>query len=146
MYILLSNLKWNLEISKRYKRASQRLFVLRKLKRLLHKFELVGVHNNFILSLLEYCAPVFLGLSTENSKKLEKLQRRSHKIVCGPECRCDRFPLLADRRKQLALKCLVDHILHRLYPHHLPSGRRLLFPFCRTSRRLSSFIPSCIAL
>ena len=31
-------------------------------------------------------------------------------------------------------------------PKYVPSGRRLVVPFCRTSLRLSSFIPSCILL
>ena len=146
-----SYLKWNQEISKRCKKASQRLFVLRQLKRLLHKSELVRTHNNFVLSLLEYCAPVFLGISSENSSRLEKIQRRAHNIVCGLKCSCDQFPLLSDWRKHLALKCFMavkqgDHILHRLFPDLLPSGRRLVVPFCRTSLRLSSFIPSCILL
>jgi len=144
-------LKWNLEISKRYKKASQRLFVLRKLKGLLYKSELLRTHNNFVLSLLEYCAPLFLGISSENSSKLERVQRRAHKIICGLECSCDQFPPLSERRKHLALKCFLamqqdDNILNRLFPDFLPSGKRLIVPFCRTSLRLSSFIPSCILL
>ena len=127
------------------------MFIRRKLKRIMLKCELPKVHNSFVLSLLEYCAPIFLSLSSENTTKLEKVQPRSHKIVCGSDCSCDQFPLLADRRKNLALRCFVamereDHVLHRLFPDHLPSGRRLVVPFCRTSRRISSFIPSCILL
>ena len=144
-------MKWNFEISKRCKKASQRLYVIRKLHRFMNKNELIQIHNNIVLSILEYRGPIFFGMSSRNSSAMEKVQRRSHKIICGSSCDCHSFPLLSDRRKTHALKCFLamrddDHILHPLFPRYLPSSKRLAFPFCRSSRRLSSFIPSCILL
>ena len=145
------HLKWHLETEKRCKKASQRLYALRQFKQVIQKTDLVQIHNNLILSVLEYCGPIFLGISEQNSIKLEKVQRRSHRIVCGISCNCDCFPLLQNRRKTQALNCFLSmkdegHILHELFPRHLPSGARLAFPFCRTSLRSSSFIPSCITI
>jgi len=144
-------LKWNIETERRCKKASQRLYILRQLKKITKKSELIQVHNNFVLGILEYCGPIFLGLSMDNSQKLEKVQRRSHKIICGSHCDCGNFRTLLDRRESQALKCFIamreeHHILHYLFPHYLPSGQRLSYPFCRTSRRASSFVPTCIRL
>jgi hypothetical protein len=144
-------LRWEFETERRCKKASQRLYVLRKLKSHVPKYLLFLIHNNFILSVLEYANPIFLSLSEKDSAKLERIQRRSHKIVCGAFCDCDSFPLLSERRTCQALKCFIalmkeHHILHHLLPKRLPSGVRLSFPVCRTTRRLKSFIPSCTAL
>ena len=84
-----------------------------------------------------------------NSSSLEKVQRCAHQIICGSSCSCDSLTPLSERRKTLALKCFLamrdgDHILHHLFPQYLPSDRRLSLPYCRTSRRISSSVPSCI--
>ena len=144
-------IKWNIEISKRCSKASQRLFLLRKMKRIMNRNELVQIFNNYILSILEYCGPVFLGISHTNSTQLEKIQRRSHRIICDPLCDCNLLSELSSRRKSQALKIFLamkdkDHVLNHLFPPYLPSGMRLRLPPCRTARRISSFVPSCTLL
>ena len=146
-----SRLKWNSEIAKRCKKASQRLYVLRQLKPSMTKADLIVLYNGFIRSTLEYCCPILIGLTRLNSNLLEKVQRRAHKIICGSSCPCDSFESLGDRRTNQALKCFLamgdkTHVLHHLHPQLLSSGKRFSFPVCRTSRRANSFIPLCIAL
>ena len=145
-----SNGNWSSHISHIAKKASRMFFVLRQLKNFLPKSLLFKIYYALIRSRLEYCSAVFVGLSTTESDRLDKIQKRCHKIICGEGCDCE-LPALRKRRETIALKIFCDmqhpdHILHQLFPAFLPHGKRLAYPLVKTNRRTKSFIPFCIHL
>lgn len=145
------NLSWNAQIQCMTKKANQKCFLLRNLKSLLTKDELVQIYHAFILSNLEFCSGLLVGVTKQESEQLEKVRRRCHRIICGPNCNCDSFTPLFIRRYHHALKIFKsmfksDHILHDLKPPTLRHSSKLVVPHIRTSRRHSSFIPYCTSL
>ena len=144
---VIFNSKWNLNdhINKTVSTASKRLYALRVLKPSLSTTQMILVYNSLVRSYLEYCAPLLLGLSETNKLKLEKLQKRFHRIICGKHCEQPCLTQLDERRRLLSLKFLqkvmsTDHVLYPLLPHRLISGRFRL-PSRRTTRRSRSFFP-----
>lgn len=137
---------WNAHINSVIKCASRRLFFVRLLKSHVNEKEICIVFNSVVRSVLEYCAPLFIGLSKGNVNKLEKILSRFHRLLCGDNyktCKSHQFESLDDRRKKAALKLfqktlLKSHILHHISPVISPTGRVLL-PLTKTKFRLSSF-------
>ena len=100
MYVsLISNLKiigvtfndkctWSDHFDNVLRASSRRLYPLRVLK---NDYEvndafLCQVYFSTIRGLLEYCAPLFAGISATDSSRLERLQKRFHKLLCGTLC------------------------------------------------------------
>ena len=153
--IFSANLTWDAHVTDLCKRETKRLYVLKRLQKYLTRDELILVYNATVLSVLEYNAPLIAGLNVKNCEKMEKVQRRCHRIICGPECRCDRFMPLRLRREYQALKSFYkmrqsSNILSGLVvPSSLSHSQRTRFfivPFIRTLFRHSSFIPFCTVL
>ena len=152
--IFSSDLSWDAFVTDLRKRAVQRLYVIKRLKKCLTRDELLLVYNATVLSVLEYNAPLIVGLNSKNCEKLEKVRRRCHRVICGPDCRCDRFTPLSIRREYLALKTFYkirrsNNLLFNLIPPSLSRSRRthsFVVPFTRTLFRHSSFIPFCTLL
>ena len=131
--------------------ASKRIYGLRVLKKmnLSHK-SLCLVYNAVVRSLLEYASPSFGELPSSLSGKLDKVQRRSHRLICGLErgslCDCGGFVSLSHRRKIATLKLFQkladpDHILHSILPGRSKHSSRFAQPPASTTRFRSSFIP-----
>ena len=144
------NSKWNTDdhISKTVSFVSRRLYALRILKPSLTKAEMLLVYNSLVRSHLEYCAPLLLRLSVANSCKLERLQKRFHRVICGKSCSQSCMILLKERRKILSMRFLEkvmvpSHVIHSLLPFKLKSGRFRL-PFRRTTKRCLSFFRKCV--
>ena len=145
--IFTCDLRWNNHIDAIVKLCSSRLHLLRVLKSIVNKQELIVVYKSLIVSVLTYAAPVFVGLSSELSKRVEKVQRRAHRIICGSRCLCSMFPPIHEILFQQAVQLLRTaeesqfHPLHRLVPQRLPNTRRFRQPSANTDRRLKSFVP-----
>jgi len=140
------NLKWDTHIYNTVKKASRQLYILRKLRPYVPSTVLVKIYNAIILSTLEYCAPVMVGMNKKNAEKLEKVRRRCHRVICGSECECAMLEKLSKRRLQQATKLFQtmiapDNLLNDLIPHQLPHSRHYIIHPIRTSSRLHSFIP-----
>ena len=127
------------------------------MKKYLRKSDLLLLDKSSILSTIEYNSPLLIekrSLNRKNAEKLEKVQRRCHRIICDIECHCDQFTPLSERRQQQALKMFLamrdpEHLSHHLIPHSLSRSCRshiFILPFFRTSLRLRSFIPMCLTL
>ena len=58
-----ANLRWDSHVAEVSRKASQRIFLLKKLKYFLSKKDLITVYKAVILSILEYNAPVMVGIS-----------------------------------------------------------------------------------
>ncbi|KAI8485682.1 hypothetical protein Bbelb_365160 [Branchiostoma belcheri] len=104
---LQANMKWNTHVDTIYNKASQRLYLLRKLKHFhLPIDDLVTVYVTYIRPVTEYAAPVWhSGLSTLLCNKLEKVQRRALRIILGKDfisyskaCEQPALPTLKGRR------------------------------------------------
>ena len=144
-------MKWDRHVESITKAAGRRVHVLRYLRhiRSITKKDLMTVYNNYILSVLEFNAPLFVGLNVKNNERMERIRRRCHRIICGLHCKCDVFQPLKERRELLAMKLFEqmmssDHISHDLLPHLLPRTGRLFQEFIKTERRSNSFIPFCL--
>ena len=137
---------WNGHVKSIVKYASQRLFFINLLLSHVNHEEICIAFNSLVRSILEYCAPLFIGMSKSNASKLEKKLSRFHRLLCGDNyktCNSHNFESLDERRKQSALKLFIkslskSHILHNISPVISPSGR-ILLPATKTRLRLNSF-------
>ncbi|KAI8502148.1 hypothetical protein Bbelb_197360 [Branchiostoma belcheri] len=110
---LQSNLKWNAHVDYICTKSSQRLFFLRRLKHFhLDIEDLVSVYTTYIRPITEYATPVWhSGLTTSQSDRIERIQRRAVRIILGPDYSnyaeaCSQLGLstLHERREELTLK------------------------------------------
>ena len=141
--IFTERLNWSHHCDSIIKSASRRLYVLRVLRNVSTRQELITVYNAIVRSCLEYASPLFVSLDKENSKKLERIQKRFHRLLCGKDCREECLEPLDARRFAAAMKffkqtCDPSHILHHLCPEQSRSGRYVL-KATATNRRLNSF-------
>ena len=147
-FILDSNFSWSSFINVRIKKASKNLYLLRKLKPVLSKKDLVLLHIALVQSHLDYGSPIYVGDLKFNDKlSIKKLVNRSHRIICGPLCKNNCLPDPDQQRQKLSAQLFKNalminsHVLHSRLPVFLPSGRRLKVPPHTSNRRGSSFIP-----
>ena len=145
-----ASLKWDLHIESVTKSASRRTYVLRTLKKIqtVTKADLLQVYHNYILGILEYNSPLFVGLSSKNEQRMERLARRCHRVICGMDCRCADFEHLRDRRLARAMKEFIkmmdpSNICNSLLPHRLPRTKHFFISHMKTDRRAKSFVPYC---
>ena len=144
-----SHLSWSSHVSYIAKSASRKLYPLRLLK-CLPKTPLITAYNGLIRSLMEYCGPLFVVMLKTDSMRFNRIQRRFHKLLCGPDCQADCLPSLEERRTEQALRLFVktlnpNHILHKFSCNISPSGRAIL-PHVQSSRRLHSFFQAAAIL
>ena len=142
-----SSLTWNSHFSKVLRFSSQRLYVIRTLKPLMSKERLIMVYKSIVLSLILYAAPLFAWLPKRTEEKIEKFQRRVHRLICEKQCDCNHFRKVSSVRESkacsflLKCECTQHHPLHALVPTRLPRSGQFNQPEARTSRRLRSFFP-----
>ena len=141
------SLSWSTHFSEIVKKASRRLYIIRCLKQSICKRDLITVYHSIITSLFLYAAPAFGHIPAYIINKLERFQRRAHRIICGAECSCQYFPLLSSKIESAGLKFLescdhfVEHPLHDFVPKLYERSGLYRLHFCSTSRRLHSFFP-----
>lgn len=141
-----SSLQWDKHVIDVCKRASKRFHFLRKMKCLTCRDELHKIYDSMIRAPLEYCCPVFVHLNRKLSNKIERIDRRAHRIIFEEdERRCKCSGSLEMRRASIACdlfnKAAVtkDHILHNKIPKRLEHTQKYTNQFCRTEKRKSSF-------
>ena len=147
--IWTNNLDWKPHFECITKRFVCRLHCLRVLKGFVERDELMKVYHGLLLPLLEYCSPLFVGMSKNLANRLEKLQNRAHRIICGSDCQCGKLTSLSDRRMARALTLFsqaaaTESPLHSLLPEKSSRSDRAIIPLCKTKRRQTSFIPFMI--
>ena len=139
-----NNLKWDLHFSNIFTTANRRAYAFRVLKSNLSATELLTVYKSLILSLIDYCAPLFIGLNQKNCNILNAIQRKFHNIVCFYNCHCNIFPDISARRTSFSVKLFnrahsdSSHLLHCIIPK-----KRTFFiqPHSKSEIRKRSFIP-----
>ena len=145
--IFTDRFKWDAQISEILRKASKRLYLIRRLKEYLDNKELARVYHAVITSLFLYASPVYGCLPSTLLSKLERFQKRAHRLICGPLCDCDLFPSINSLQQGAAVKLLLrsevdpNHPLHCFVPSRLPASNKLRMPVCSSNRRLHSFFP-----
>lgn len=162
-----SNLKWSEQVDHLCKKASQRLFLLRRLKNsAIPPDDLTSIFTIYIRPTLEYAAPVWhSGLTSVQSKAIERVQRRAVRIILGRDFTsysnaCSRLglPSLSSRREDLTRAFATslrrsDQFRSWLPPERGTISRRLTrssndldLAHCNTERYKKSAIPYMIRL
>ena len=82
-------------------------------------------------------------MSKTDAGRLERIQSRFHRLMCGKACDQNCMPALEERRQILSLRFLKSamsplRIFHDLLPSQSETGRFIL-PHRRTKRRSDSF-------
>ena len=134
---------WSKHTDKIVRSASRNLFIVRSLRDVFDTPTLINVFDSIVRSILEYCSPLFIGLSNENSFRLERVQKRFHRFLCGPECCSHILEPLSKRREAAAVKLFIQakaqsHVLHCMLPPTSRSGR-IILPSVSHQRRILSF-------
>ena len=142
-----SNLNWSPHITYCIKKASKHLHLLRILKPMVSKKELITLHKALIQSSLEYGSQVYLGsIKASDRIRINKTTARSHKIICRADCNSKCLNDPDSRRLEQSSKLFnsalfnTNHVLHSRTPNFLPSRRRLNITASLTTRRLNSFV------
>lgn len=145
------SLCWDLHVNAISKKACSRLSALRRIKPFLSKEDLVLVYNSTIRSILEYAAPIFFNISAASSHRLDVIQNRAHRIICGSSrCTCVHFLPLDYRRFILSTKLFKlltgdqQHPLHFMTPDTNPYSNSYRMPECTSKMRHNSFLLTMI--
>lgn len=144
---LAEDLTWSVHTNKTVKKAQQRLFFLRRLKRFgMSPRILRTFYHCAIESILTGCITTWYGNSTAyNCKALQRVVRCSERIIGGE------LPSLQDIYRKRCLRKAGRIIKDSSHPSHklfrlLPSGRRFCSIRSRTSRLRDSFFHQAIRL
>lgn len=139
---------WKEHFDKVISTASRRLFAIRVLRKSLSNELLLKVYCGIVRSVLEYCAPLFTGISERDNNRLERIQRRFHKLLHGKQCTKVCMTSLKDRRLTLSIKLFEQaqdelHPLNEFLPRRSARSHRFILPAACTQRRLNAFIIKC---
>uniref|UniRef100_A0A8C5N999 Reverse transcriptase domain-containing protein n=1 Tax=Gouania willdenowi TaxID=441366 RepID=A0A8C5N999_GOUWI len=141
--IITQDLKWELNISSLIKKAQQRMYFLRQLKKFsLPTKMMVNFYSSIIQSIL--CSSITIWYAAATAKDKARLQRIIHSAEKVIGCNLPSLQdLYASRILRRAGKIVADpsHPGHKLF-QSLPSGRRFRSIRTRTSRHKNSFFPS----
>ncbi len=124
-------------------KASRRLFPLRIIKPLVTQSALKTLYNGLMRSVMEYAAPLLVGLSKNDSRRLEALQNRFHRLMCGKGCTKGCLQALTERRKMLATRLYLSagkgDLIHKQTVCDISRSGRYVLPHIRTTQRLNAF-------
>ena len=138
--ILDDSFRWTRHVTYIMKKCAQRLYILRRLRMVASREECILIYNGLVRSLMEYACPAFIGLSIQDSKRLQRMQNRCFKVIGQ-----DVVANLDNRRRHMAFRLFEglsnqDTFIRHLLPPSLPSGRTSVI-FCNSSLRRSAFMP-----
>uniref|UniRef100_A0A3P9IWZ8 Reverse transcriptase domain-containing protein n=1 Tax=Oryzias latipes TaxID=8090 RepID=A0A3P9IWZ8_ORYLA len=140
-------LSWATNTSSLVKKAHQRLFFLRTLKKnQLSSSILVNFYRCAIESILTSCISVWYGnCSVADRKALQRVVKTAQRITGTP------LPALEDIQRKRCLRRARSILKDSSHPDHglfnlLPSGRRFRSLRTRTTRFRNSFFPKAVSL
>jgi len=142
-------LTWNEHIDDVYKKCSQRLCIIRKLKPILSEKDLILIYYGFIDSIMSYCSSLFVNLPQYLSLKLDKIHKRAQKIIFDGRTDKDKPVKPSTRRHILAMKLFTkieqsNHVLHHYLPEKLRFTKKYRTELNRTKRRARQFFPHMV--
>ena len=128
-----------------YKKAQQRLHLLRKLKTFnVSKSILTLVYTSLIESILTFnISSWYSSLSTKHKTKLSRIVNQASKIIGSPQTQISELFNRSVIRKATLITEDPSHPLHHSF-QLLPSGRRYKVPLARKNVYKKSFIPTAI--
>ena len=146
--VLNNHLTWHDHVEEIRKKAAKRLHIIRVLKPLVSAEELHQVYVSVIRAIFDYACALFVGLEVGLSNKLQRVDKRAHRIISYERqiCNCDKESLKRRREElSMSLFCKVldskIHVLKECMPGKLSHHNRLSNFLCRTTRRQRSFFP-----
>ena len=142
-----SKLNFNENTQVVYKKCQQRMYFLRKLRKLnldskvLKNFYICHVQTILTFSFLAW----YGSLTVANTSALRKVVTLGSKL-CGIQC--EGLQKLYEHKARKKAISIINDQSHALAHHFqlLPSGRRYKVPMFTTNRAQRSFIPSAIRL
>jgi exonuclease III len=150
--VVNDRLNWSSHVDSVCKKGAQRLHVIRKLRDLISPAELHLVYCSIIRSILEYASPIFVGLNKKLSDRIQKIDKRAHRIMSSNSrlkdyaCNCD-ASTLSDRRHKAAerlfrsIETSPGHLLFEQLPVKLLRSRQFSVPFSTSDKYHNSFFP-----
>ncbi len=147
IYIYISqDLKWDNHIDSIAKKAQQRLYVLRQLRKFnLPQELLIQFYSAIIESVLCSSITVWFGSATKTDiRRLQRTVRTAERIIGAPLPSLQE--LYTSRVRKRAKKVTLDpsHPAHSLFVL-LPSGRRYRSLSTKTVRHKNSFFPQAVS-
>src|SRR4029434_507697 len=141
------NLKWEPNINTIIKKAQQRMYFLRLLRKYnLPQELLIMFYTAVIESVLCTSITVWFGSATKQDRnRLQRTARSAEKIIGA------NLPTIQDlytsrvRKRAGTINADPSHPGHKLF-NLLPSGRRYRSLFAKTSRHKNSFFPLAVSL
>ena len=161
---LTSSLSWNEHVLKQIKKASKRLFILKKFQYILPRKALIHIYTAMIRPILEFGDVIYDQVSAHTSQALETIQRQAAIACTGAYRHTSHNKLLAElgwehlhTRRHIHKLCLFYKIYHQIYPpylhnfltfntpsqYNLRTQRTLVPRHTRLSITQNSFFPYC---
>ena len=141
------DLTWTLNTTYVLKRAQQRLYFLRRLRKFgMSPRILSNFYSCIIESILTSCITVWYGSTTvKDRKRLQRVVKTATKITKMAQPSLQSIYNLRVHRRAASIIKDPTHPQHGLFTL-LPSGRRYRSVKCRTTRLKNSFFPTAIRL
>ena len=77
------SLTYATQIERGYKKASSRVKLLSRILKNISPYVAETIYKVMIEPVLFYCNNVMLGISDSTAARFQKIQDRTHKVVCG---------------------------------------------------------------
>ena len=169
---LQSNCKWTDHINKIYKKACDRLQILRMLKYQVSRKVLIQIYLSFIRPILEYADVIWDNCTIQEANLLESVQVEAGRIITGLRVNSSKTKLYEElgweplfRRREKHKLILMFKIINGLAPvylsdlihpyteniheynlRHQVSLDNFRLPFCNTVSYNKSFLPCTLRL
>ena len=141
------NMQWHEHIKYSVSKACRNIHLLRTLKRVLSRKELIITYKSLIQSHLDYGSELYAGsIQQRDSILIQKTVDRCHKIICGSNCDLNCLGDMNSRRSQKSLSLFKNalqnssHCLHNIMPIFLPSNRRVTIHHTYSTIHNKSFV------
>ncbi|KAK3545684.1 hypothetical protein QTP70_010760 [Hemibagrus guttatus] len=144
---ITKELKWAQNISSLAKKAQQRMYFLRQLKKFLLPVKmLVNFYTAIIESVLTSSITVWFAAATARDKaKLQRVIHSAEKVIGCSLPSLQELYFSRSRRRAAKIAADPSHPGNELF-RSLPSGKRLRSIKNRTSRHKNSFFPTAVSL
>ncbi|KAK3507045.1 hypothetical protein QTP70_001910 [Hemibagrus guttatus] len=144
---ITKELKWAQNISSLTKKAQQRMYFLRQLKKFLLPVKmLVNFYTAIIESILTSSITVWFAAATARDKaKLQRVIHSAEKVIGCSLPSLQELYVSRSRRRAAKIAADPSHPGNELF-RSLPSGKRLRSIRTRTSRHKNSFFPTAVSL
>lgn len=141
------DLTWTFNTTQVVKKAQQRLYFLRRLRKFgMAPKILSNFYSCIIESVLTNCITVWYGSSTvRDRKRLQRVIKTASKITRTPQPSLQSIYHRSVHRRAASIIKDPTHPQHGLFTL-LPSGRRFRSVRCRTTRFKNSFFPTAVRL